>query len=96
MALTAAWVWVTALAIAAPGETTGAVYQSARDIPIARRADVVVVGGTLGAVCAAIEAAAEGSSVVLVAPRTYVGDDIAGTLFLWLEHGESNEGALTS
>ena len=70
------------------------VVESARDIPLAYEADVVVVGGTVGAVTAAIEAANEGASVFLAAPRPYLGEDVAGTLRLWLKDGEVPQGPL--
>lgn len=64
------------------------VIESARDIPIAARADVVVVGGTTGAVVAAIAAAEQGAKVFLAAPFPYLGEDMTATLRLWLEPGE--------
>ena len=45
-------------------------------------ADVVVVGGTLDGVRAAISAKKAGASVLLVAPRAYLGEDRAGTFQL--------------
>jgi hypothetical protein len=57
--------------------------------------DVLVIGGTLGAVATATSAAERGASVMLVAPRTYLGDDLCGTLRLWLEDGETPQGDLT-
>jgi flavin-dependent dehydrogenase len=71
------------------------VSQSARQIPLVWRTDVVVVGGSLGAVAAAVQAAKSGASVLLVAPRTYLGDDLCATLRLWLEEGERPNGDLT-
>ncbi len=62
--------------------------ESAREIPVAYDVDVVVVGGTSGAVSAAVEVAKSGSSVFLAAPRPYLGEDVAGTLRLWLDDGE--------
>ncbi len=59
------------------------VVQNAREIPLVRDADVVVVGGGSAAVAAAIAAKTSGASVFLVAPRTYLGDDLAGTRELW-------------
>ena len=63
--------------------------ESARQIPVAAEADVVVVGGSTGAVAAAIAAAKQGVRVFLAAPRHYLGEDMAGTLQLWLEAGET-------
>ena len=64
------------------------VTESARQIPVAATADVVVVGGSTGAVAAAAAAAKAGARVFLVAPRPYLGEDVAGTMRLWLEPGE--------
>lgn len=72
-------------AVSARGESVG---ESARQIPVVRQVDVVVVGGSLAGVAAAIEAAGKGSSVLLAAPRSYLGDDVCATQRLWLETGE--------
>jgi flavin-dependent dehydrogenase len=71
--------------------TAGAaeIVESARSIPVTREVDVVVVGGSCGAVAAARAAAEAGVKVFLAAPRTYLGDDVAGTLRLWLEPDET-------
>lgn len=62
-----------------------AVRQSARQIPIAYEVDVVVVGGSTGAVSAAVAAAERGARVFLAAPYPYLGEDMTATLRLWLE-----------
>lgn len=67
----------------------GAINESARNIPVAYDVDVVVVGGTSGAVAAAVAAAQQGASVFLAAQRPYLGEDICGTYWLWLEPGEA-------
>ncbi|MDW8038735.1 MAG: FAD-dependent oxidoreductase [Thermoguttaceae bacterium] len=64
------------------------VRESARQIPIAYEVDVVVVGGSTGAVAAAVAAAQEGAKVFLAAPYPYLGEDMTGTLRLWLEEQE--------
>jgi len=82
---------VTVSAVLVPGRspaTPACVLESERAIPVCQNVDVVVVGGTCGAVAAAEAAAKAGANVVLVAPRPYLGDDVAGTLRLWLEPGE--------
>ena len=83
-------------ASAGPGTENSppSVRESARQVPVAAEADVVVVGGSTGAVAAAIEAAQHGARVFLAAPRHYLGDDMAGTLRLWLEPGETPRGPL--
>ncbi len=70
------------------------VPESARSLPVDREVDVVVVGGTTGAVAAAAACAKEGAKVFLVAPRPYLGEDMAAPLRLWLEPDEKPETAL--
>ncbi|MGB2807291.1 MAG: FAD-dependent oxidoreductase, partial [Sedimentisphaerales bacterium] len=64
------------------------ITESARDIPLAFDVDVVVVGGSTGAVTAAVAAAQKGAKVFLAASQPYLGEDICGTYRLWLEPGE--------
>lgn len=64
------------------------VNSSARDIPVAYDVDVVVLGGSTGAVSAAVSAAQAGAKVFLATPWAYLGDDMTATLRLWLEKGE--------
>ncbi len=71
------------------------VAESARQIPVAASVDVVIAGGGMAAVSAALEASAQGQSVLLLAPRLYLGEDLADTLRLWLQDGEKATGALT-
>ena len=51
--------------------------------------DVVVAGGTSYGVAAAVEAARAGKKVLVVAPRSALGEDLAGTLRLRPEDGAS-------
>ncbi len=69
--------------------------QSTRQIPIVWKADIVIVGGTVGAVAAATQAADEGAKVLLLGSRPYLGQDICATMRLWLEEGEAENGKLT-
>jgi len=64
-------------------------------IPVVKEVDVVVVGGSLGGVAAAVAAAEAGSRVFLVAPRPYLGEDLCATLRLWLGPSEEPGGSLT-
>lgn len=50
--------------------------QSSRDVPITGRADVVVAGGGVAGVMAALQAAAEGRSVILVEERNCLGHEV--------------------
>jgi hypothetical protein len=68
--------------------TGDVVTESARQIPVLYDVDVLVVGGTSGAVTAAVAGAENGATVFLAAPRPYLGEDLCGTYRLWLEPGE--------
>lgn len=57
----------------------GAVEQSERDIPVVGQADVVVAGGGVAGVVAALEAARSGLSVVLLEPRNQLGHEWTAT-----------------
>jgi ribulose 1,5-bisphosphate synthetase/thiazole synthase len=75
--------------LAAPLQARDAVLnESARQIPLAYQVDVLVVGGSTGAVQAAVSAAEAGAKVFLAAPYPYLGEDMTATLRLWLEEGE--------
>ena len=52
------------------------VVESARDIPVMRDVDVLVVGGTFGAVSAAVAAKNAGASVFLAAPRRNLAEEV--------------------
>lgn len=88
------WYLTAALAIWGTFVHAAAVAESSREIPVAQEVDVVIVGGSCGAIAAAEAAAAAGAKVFLVAPRPYLGDDLAGALRLWLEPGENPESPL--
>ena len=60
----------------------GMLSLSAFDSPTCESVDVLVSGGTLDAVRAAVAARQAGKSVFLVAPRPYLGEDRAATLDL--------------
>ncbi|MEN6576701.1 MAG: FAD-dependent oxidoreductase [Phycisphaerales bacterium] len=64
------------------------VAESAREIPVLYDVDVLVVGGSSGAVSAAVAAAEQGAKVFLAAPRPYLGEDLCGTYRLWLQPDE--------
>ncbi len=58
------------------------VFQSERKIPISKTVDIVIVGGSVAAVSAAVAASKDGAKVFLIAPRPYLGEDICATLRL--------------
>jgi len=78
---------IAAAASAGAAEAPPAVTESARALPLAYDVDVVVVGGSTGAVAAAVEAAEAGATVFLAAPRPYLGEDVCATKRLWLPDG---------
>jgi len=84
-------VWVLSSSAPADGPR---VNESARQIPVAYEVDVVVVGGSTGAVSAAVAAAEGGAKVFLAAPHPYLGEDMTATLRLWLEDGEEPDAPL--
>ena len=53
--------------------------QPGSDVPVIADVDVVVAGGTLGGVVAAITAAKQGARVFLVGYQPYLGEDVCGT-----------------
>ena len=57
-------------------------------LPILRKADVVVVGGSVAAVAAALQFARAGRKVVLVEHRTYLGWEVSATLKPWVDLGK--------
>lgn len=54
-------------------------FQSEREIPVAYKVDVVVIGGSTAGVAAAVTAAKKGASVFLAAQEPYLGEDLCGT-----------------
>ncbi len=62
------------------------VFQSERGIPLVKSVDIVIIGGTVSAVSAAVSAANEGAKVFLVAPRPYLGEDMCATLRLKIDN----------
>lgn len=73
---------------AGTGPQGAAVVEPGKPLPLIQDVDVVVVGGTCGAVAAADSAAHNGAKVFLVTASRYLGEDIAGTLRLWAEPAE--------
>lgn len=57
--------------------------QSKRSIPVAYEVDVLVIGGSLAGVAAAVEASRAGAKVFLAAQEPYLGEDVCGTFRLF-------------
>jgi len=66
------------------------VVEPAKELALVQDVDVVVVGGSSGAVAAACKAKAEGASVFLVAQRPFLGEDMAATYRLRLSDDEDS------
>lgn len=75
---TSGW-WSVGKANAANLQDIKYCYQSEREIPVAYKVDVVVVGGSTAGVAAAVAAARKGASVFLAAQEPYLGEDLCGT-----------------
>ncbi len=59
--------------------------ESEREIPVIEEADIIVVGGSSGAVSAAVSAARAGCKVFLIAYLPYLGDDICGSFMYQID-----------
>ncbi|MBN2452228.1 MAG: FAD-dependent oxidoreductase [Lentisphaeria bacterium] len=57
---------------------------------------MLVLGGGLPAVAAALSARQAGAAVFLAAPRPYLGEDLCATLRLWHDGAQAPDGALTA
>jgi len=89
-----AWsVLALSVRVGVAGEPDG-IRESARRIPLAEEADVLVVGGTTGGVAAAALAARSGARVVLITQYPYLGEEVCATLRLWIEPDEQGDSAL--
>ncbi|WP_099463460.1 FAD-dependent oxidoreductase [Parabacteroides provencensis] len=62
--------------------------ESERNIPIIEETDIVIIGGSSGAVSAAVSAAKTGSKVFLIAGMPYLGDDICGSFMYQIDKKE--------
>ena len=79
----------------AASTTNTIAVEAATTLPRAFDVDVVVVGGSLAGVEAACAAADQGSMVLLVDSRPYLGYDLCATQKLWLDSNERPDTPLT-
>lgn len=70
------------------------VVEPAKQLKLVQDVDVVVIGGSSGAVAAACKAKEAGASVFLVAQRPFLGEDMAATYRLRLSENEDTRCAL--
>lgn len=66
----------------------------AKEIPIVYKVDVLVLGGSCGAVAAAEEASKAGAKTMLVTQFPYLGEDVTATLRLWHNIGKEHSDPL--
>jgi hypothetical protein len=74
-------------------ETAGVsvIATSDRTLPIAYNVDVLILGGSTGAVAAAQESSAAGAETMLLTQYPYLGEDLTATLRLWHNENENKE-----
>ena len=91
-------IWAAAIfssVCVSPSYAGESVVETPREIPLLCDVDVLVVGGTVGAVAAASAAAEAGATVYLAGGFPYLGEDMAATLELGLDGAESPSSELT-
>ncbi|MEA4918655.1 FAD-dependent oxidoreductase [Proteiniphilum sp.] len=74
---------------------SGYIMEGEKKIPIIEDVDIVIVGGTSAAVAAAGAASRTGSKVFLVAPLSYLGDDICGSFKIVCNENEKPDNPLS-
>ena len=57
-------------------------------LPVLRKADVIIIGGSVAGVTSALQFAREGRKTVLVEHRMYLGREISATLKPWVDLGK--------
>jgi flavin-dependent dehydrogenase len=65
-----------------------AIRYTDKALPILRSCDVVVFGGSLAGIAAALSLSKAGRSVIVVEPRTYLGREITATLRPWVSFAD--------
>ena len=88
------WSTAAAMCLFASSLPAATVVESARTLPLIQDVDVVVVGGSCGAVATAAAAAESGAKVFLVTSYGALGEDVAGTLRVWADQPEAQSSDL--
>jgi flavin-dependent dehydrogenase len=70
-----------------PGKGGSTVYLCRSRLPILRKGDVVIVGGSVAGIAAAVQFARGGSKVVVVEHRNYLGREVSAMLKPWVDLG---------
>ncbi|TAN53908.1 MAG: FAD-dependent oxidoreductase, partial [Betaproteobacteria bacterium] len=63
----------------------GVLHEPARDLPVYRRCDVLVVGGGPSGTAAAVSAARLGAEVILLERYNHLGGLSTGGLVIWID-----------
>ncbi|NLS92971.1 MAG: FAD-dependent oxidoreductase [Planctomycetaceae bacterium] len=82
------WLIAAGVCLIASSLSAGTLVESERMLPAVQDVDVVVVGGSCGAVAAAEAAAVGGAKVFLATSYASLGEDVAGTLRVWADEEE--------
>jgi hypothetical protein len=61
-----------------------------RSIPVVGNVDVLVIGGDTVSVITAVESSRKGAKTLLLTPFSYLGEDLTGTLKIWVDREEKN------
>ena len=69
------------------GKSATSVYLRRSRLPVLREGDVVIVGGSVAGVAAAVQFARGGIKVAMVEHRNYLGREISATLKPWVDLG---------
>ena len=72
------------------------IVEGEKSLPLVQDVDVVVIGGSSGALAAALKAAEAGAKVFVAAPRPYLGEDMARKLRLRLASDDDTRCGLSS
>lgn len=70
--------------------------QLSGNLPLVKQVDVLVLGGTSGAAALALQARQAGLNVFVVAPRSYLGEDICGAYRYWPKRQPSGADTLAA
>ena len=81
-----------ALSGTAPGKDGMCVQIRRSRVPVLRKGDVIIIGGSVAGVAAALQFAHNGLKVVMVEHRNYLGREVSATLKPWVDLGKLTDG----
>src|SRR6266498_1113929 len=74
--------------LSSAGQSMNTVQFRRSRLPVLRNADVIVAGGSVAGVAAALQFARAGRKVVIVEHRNYLGREVSATLKPWVDLGK--------